>query len=112
MLIETTPHFLECVINTYNDLLEQDFISEETEALRDIVLNRRITVISATALYTLIIVREANIKYIKKNQDKASFKIVNKEHRYMKNYLDKFFSNGLTLHRNEIFGYVSISEVA
>jgi hypothetical protein len=112
MLIEITPHFLECVRNTYNDLTEQGNISEETEALRDIITNNRITVVSATAIYTLIAVRKANIKYVKKHQDRATFKIINKEHKYMNDFLDRFFINGLTYANNHLLGYVSISEVA
>lgn len=93
--IKLTPHFIKCVENTISDFLEQNMFFEDMVYLKDIVDSKKITLMSATAIYTLVRIRNANYKYIKKYQDKKTFDIINKEHKYMKESLDKYFSNNL-----------------
>jgi len=89
---EITPRFLECLRNTISDFENQgDENLQELNALRYILTNKYVNVLSASAIYDIIKGRKQNIKQCKKMTDSETFKIVGKEHEYMENFLNKFF---------------------
>jgi len=88
--IKLTPRFLEIIENTYNDLRTQ-YNQEDLYFLTHILDKKFINVLHAKDLYDLIESRKNNIKFIKKNQDRKTFKIINKEHKYLEYFLNKYF---------------------
>ncbi len=111
MAVETNPHFLELVKNTLEDFQKQSFQSEETRALQEIYMTKKVDLLTATCLYTIIENRKSNISFVKKNQDKATFKLINKEHKYMENFLNRFFINNLEIIGSHITGFVSVKDM-
>lgn len=63
------------------------------EGLKDIVHNKRLTLLNVQGIYSIIDSRKNTIDYISKIQDKYSFDLVNQEHRYMENFLSQYIDN-------------------
>ena len=119
MKVETTPHFVEIIQNTLNDFINQGLIFlEDLEILQEIIDTKKISLVGATSIYQIIDTRKKNIKLVKKLTDTETFKIVNKEHKYLENYLNKHFKNDLeyyyshNMEATNVIGSVSLNEVA
>ena len=84
--------FLKCVWNTIEDLKHNNV--DELEGLKYIYQTQTLTILSVTSLYTILKTRELHIDFIKQNQDKKTFKIINKEHAYMKRTIERYFDIG------------------
>lgn len=85
--------FLKCVRNTIQDLIQHK--QKEINIigkLKEIYNNQELTLFNREAIYLIIKVRKENLNFIKLIQDRESFNIVNKEHKYMEKFLNKYFS--------------------
>lgn len=84
--------FLSCVKNTFVDLLRNNNQNlEMISYLKEIYNKKELTIINRQAIFLVIEVRKEMFDYIKLIQDKKSFKIINKEHKYMENFINKYF---------------------
>jgi hypothetical protein len=81
--------FLTCLKNTIDDLKYSN--SDEIDGLKEIQRTKTLTLMSVSCLYTILKLRELNMDYIKQIQDKSSFKIVNREHDYMRRLIERYF---------------------
>ncbi len=81
--------FLKYVKNTIEDLNKNNY--DEIEFLYNIYNTKALTLQNAETLYTIIHIRKQNLEYAKTMQDEYSFVLINKEHRYMEKYLNKYF---------------------
>lgn len=89
----TDRKFLKYVKNTKNDLLQNPFSEAEViNCLKEIYNKKEITLFTVQYLYIIIEARKENFNYIKSIQDKESFEIVNKEHRYLEKFLNRYFT--------------------
>ncbi len=84
--------FLKCIRNTIEDLKYNNV--EELDGLKYIYQTRTLTILSVSSLYIILKTRELHIDFTKQNQDKHSFKIINKEHAYMKRTIERYFDIG------------------
>lgn len=105
--IQNDKKFFKYVRNTYNDLIQIEK-SDTTKSLKKIIDTKSISLLGSQELYTVIKIREELIELIKDVQDKKTFKIVNKEHRYMKSVLDRYFIENLTVSKGRIDGSISV----
>ena len=116
MNITLTPKFLECLKNTFEDYITQGMMSDEISSIFEMYATKTITVASASALYTILKVRSANLKYVKKTQHKIFVKTVSKEHKYMRNFLDKYFNDNLFIEQVgvnfQMVGSVSFKDIS
>ena len=81
--------FLKFIRNTIEDLEYKN--TEEVAGLKHILKTGTLTLLNVTLLYSILKTRELHMDFIKQIQDKHSFKIVNKEHAYMKSIIERYF---------------------
>ena len=84
--------FVALVKNTKNDFLQNSTINEDiVDALSEVIDTKRLSIISASKIIQIIETRKDNLEYIRDIQDNYSFELVNEEHRYMENFINKYF---------------------
>ena len=64
---------------------------EEVAGLKHILETGTLTLLNVTLLYSILKTRQLHMGLIKQIQDKHSFKIINKEHAYMKRIIERYF---------------------
>lgn len=85
--------FLKYVKNTKNDFMKMGLVNSSViDSLKNILSTKQLTLLNVMELVQVIFTREENIDYCKEIQDPKTFKIVNEEHRYMKEYILNFFN--------------------
>ncbi len=84
--------FLKFVKNTIDDLIKTlPLTNEMIMYLKEIYNEKELTIINVQSLYIIIETRKENMEYIKSIQDLGTFKIINKEHKYMESFINKYF---------------------
>lgn len=84
--------FLALVKNTRKDLLQYSSINEDIiGALSEIIETKKLSLINVSKIIEIIEARKTNLEYIRSIQDKYSFDLVNEEHKYMENFINKHF---------------------
>lgn len=103
--------FLKYVKNTIEDLEIQGVDFQQLKGLRDIYKSKELKLTNVSDLYEVIYIRKQNYEYIKSFQDKYSFDLINNEHRFMEQYLDKNFKYEVILNDGDrLFASVSLKE--
>lgn len=100
--------FLKYVRNTIQDLMQHK--QKEINIigkLKEIYSNQELTLFNRESIYLIIKVRKENLNFIKSIQDRESFNIVNKEHKYMEKFLNKYFKYNVC----PITGLCSITKI-
>ena len=92
--------FLTYLKNTIEDFIRSNN-GEMVENLFPIYRDRKLSLLNIRYLVELLLTREENLDSLALQQDKKTYDLINKEHKYMKNYLNKWF----------IFSRVSNSEM-
>jgi len=93
--IKPTPFFIEIIKNTIIDFENLSSNNEEIETLQNIINSDNVNLYSSYCVYNILDLRKMNLKTVKKLQDKETFKIINKEHKYLRSFLDKYFINNI-----------------
>lgn len=84
--------FLKLVENTKNDIVQNSSYDKDiVDNLITIYKEKTLSLIGVSGLYQIIEIRKQNIDYIRQIQDNYSFNLVNEEHKYMENFIKKYF---------------------
>lgn len=83
--------FIKYLTNTIQDFKNVHNI-EMVNDLSELLISKELTAQNMMQLVDLILSREENLDSIVLQQDKKTYDLINEEHRYMKNYLNQYFS--------------------